>query len=282
MRIANRHFIYLSVSLLLAWMLVGCKSSKQVATVGLGEAKTHTEFFGSIQKQAFAFHTLSARLQADVTMGKSEISSRVDLKIDRDHALQLSVIPFLGVEMFRLEMTPDSILLIDRINKQYVSESVDKLKGQLPITFNYYNLQALFINRLFLPGEREVEPKHYNKFQLKQESSMAEIRTKDKMGLQYTFLADGEEKLLSTYITDAASRYALQWTYADFRLNGNQPFPMLMDTQAMADGVLIGGIKMYFNRLQTEVPVQIDLVTPDKYKRITFAQLFKSLGLNKK
>lgn len=36
------------------------------------------------------------------------------------------------------------------------------------------------------------------------------------MGLFYTFKADGEEKLLSTYVADPSDRYALQWLYEDF------------------------------------------------------------------
>ncbi len=280
---SNKRSIYLCTALLLVALLTGCKSSKKaVGTVGMGEAKTHTEFFDSMGKQAFAFNSLVARIQADVKIGKTDISSRVDLKILKDNALQLSIVPFLGVEFFRIEMTPDSILVIDRMNKQYIFESFAKLKGQLPITFNYYNLQALFVNRLFYPGEKEVTSKYYNKFLLKQEGTMAEVRVKDPMGMQYTFMADGEEKLLSTYITDAANRYALQWTYADFRINGDQPFPNLMDTQVTADGTLMGGIKMYFNRIQTDVPVKIEMVVPDKYKRTTFAEIFKSLGVNKK
>lgn len=278
----NRPFIYLCITFSVVLLMAGCKSTKQVATVGIGEAKTHAEFFNSMQKQAFVFNTLSARIQAEVNLGKNNLSSRVDLKVIKDKALQLSVVPFLGVEVFRLEMKTDSVLLIDRLNRQYVAESVARLKGQLPITFNYYNLQALFVNRLFMPGEQTVEPKHYNKFQLKQEGSMAEVRVKDPMGIQYLFLADGEEKLLSTYMNDAGNRYALQWTYADFRINGNQPFPMLMDVLAVADDTQLGAIKMYFNKLQTDELVKIDFAVPDKYKRVTFAEMFKTLGLSKK
>ncbi len=278
----NKQSIYLFTTLLFITLLTGCKSSKKVAAVGIGEAKAHTEFFDSMQKQAFAYHSLTARIQAEVNMGKNDLSSRVDLKILKDSALQLSIVPFLGVEVFRLEMTPDSVLVIDRLNRQYIFESVARLKGELPITFNYYNLQDLLANHLFYPGEKAVEPRLYPKFLLKQEGAMAEIQAKDPMGIRYTFMADGEEKLLSTLITDASNRYTLQWTYADFRMNGGQPFPGLMDTQVMADGILVGGIKMYFNRVQTEAPVKIELVVPDKYKRTTFAEMFKSLGLRKK
>ena len=97
--------------------------------------------------------------------------------------------------------------------------------GQTPIEFNFYNLQALFTNRIFLPGYQEIEPKQFKRFKLNQDGDKAEIKVKDALGLLYTFFADGEEKLLSTYITDPSEQYALQWDYSDFRVTDGQPFP---------------------------------------------------------
>ena len=183
--------------------------------------------------------------------------------------------------------TPESIMVntdervIDRMNKCYVADNYANLKGQTPIDFNFYNLQALFTNHLFLPGQQEISPKQYGRFELKQEGLAAEIRVKDVMGLLYTFLADGEEKILSTCIAEPSNRYALQWDYADFRLGDGQPFPMKMDVQVMKDGVSQGGITLHFSRMQTNVPVKMDSSVPSKYKRITLAQILKSLGSNK-
>lgn len=78
------------------------------------------------------------------------------------------------------------------------------------------------------------------------------------MGLLYTFMADGEEKILSTCISEPSDRYALQWDYADFRLADGQPFPMRMDVQVMKDGASQGGVTLHFSRMQTDVPVKMD------------------------
>ena len=164
------------------------------------------------------------------------------------------------------------------MNKRYVAERYADLKGQTPIEFNFYNLQALFTNHIFLPGKQEIAPKQYKRFKLNQEGSTAEIKVKDTMGLLYSFFADGEEKLLSTYITDPSEQYALQWDYSDFRVAEGQPFPMLMDVQVLANGSSQGGIAFRFSRIQTNVPVNLDFSIPAKYKRITFAQIIKSIS----
>ena len=257
----------------IALSFTGCKSTKKVGTVEAGGAKAHNEFFALMQEQAFKYETLTARLNVDLNLPGNNMSSRVDLKMVKDSAFQLSVQPFLGIEVFRAEISVDSVKVIDRMNAN--------LKGQTPIEFNFYNLQALFTNHLFLPGQQGISPKQYSRFKLKQDGPTAEIQVKDVMGLLYTFMADGEEKILSTCIAEPSDRYALQWDYADFRLADGQPFPMKMDVQVMKEGASQGGITLYFSRMQTDVPVKMDFSIPAKYKRITLSQIIKSLSSSK-
>ena len=273
-----RERVSLAFILLIILFLSGCKTSKKVGTVASGSAKAHDEFFEAMEEHSFQFNTMTARLNAELKTAKNNMSSRVDLKMVRDSAFQLSVQPFLGIEVFRAEFTVDSIKVVDRMNKRYVAERYADLKGQTPIEFNFYNLQALFTNHIFLPGKQEIDPKQYKRFKLNQEGSTAEIKVKDTMGLLYTFFADGEEKLLSTYITDPSEQYALQWDYSDFRVAEGQPFPMLMDVQVLANGSSQGGIAFRFSRIQTNIPVNLDFSIPAKYKRITFAQIIKSIS----
>ncbi|MDL2277909.1 DUF4292 domain-containing protein [Parabacteroides sp. OttesenSCG-928-G07] len=277
--IGKYHFTgFLTGIILFLFLLSGCKTTKKVATIAAGEAKAHADFFESIQQQAFNFHTLNARMQVELRVSGSELSSRIDLKIVKDSALLLSVQPLLGVEMFRVVMNPDSIIVLDRLNKRYVAENYANLINQTPITFNFYNLQALFINHIFVPGEQGLSFSQYNKFLLKQEGRMAEVKINDSMGLQYQFLADGEEKLLSTNISN--KNHALQWTYSDFRLATEQAFPMMMNVTLLNEGLATGNMRINFSRIQTETPVNIDFSVPNNYNRITFAQILRSLSGN--
>jgi hypothetical protein len=263
-------------------LLTGCKTSTKVGMVDVTGAKAHHAFFDSMQKQAFRYETFSSRANMELDISGKSYSSRVDIKIIRDSALQLSIQPLLGIELFRAEFTEEGLTIIDRMNKRYVSESYATLKGKLPVAFTYYNLQALFSNHLFIPGEQAIAREQYNRFKLKQAGSTSEIQLKDAMQLLYVFRADGEEKLLSTAVTDPSGQFALQWLYADFRMTDGQPFPMLMDVQLFDKGSSVGQMKIYFSKIQTATPVKIDTSIPDKYKRITFAQLLKSLTDSKK
>jgi len=262
------------------FLLPGCKSSRKIATVETATAKADGEFFDSMREKAFRFETLSARMNAEILVPGKEMSSRVDMKMVKDSAFMLSVQPLLGIELFRLVMDRDSIKIVDRMSRRYLAENYANLKGQTPIAFNYNNLQSLFVNHLFYPGEDAVTPAVYSRFLLNQEGSRAEIQAKDKMGLSYTFTADGEEKLLSTSITDRTDSFSLHWIYSDFRITEEQPFPMLMDMNFFTKGASKGGIRLAFSRVQTNVPVQIEVAIPDRYRRVTFTEIMKMFSPN--
>lgn len=98
------------------------------------------------------------------------------------------------------------------------------------------------------------------------------------MGLLYTFLADGEGKLLSTHVADPSNQYALQWDYSDFRLVDDHPFPQQMNVEIFKERQAAGRMNFHFSRIQTDVPVNIEFSVPSKYKRITLAKVLKSIG----
>ena len=269
---------FLCLSLLI---LAGCRSSKQTGTSTETETRrSDKEIFALVEEQAFRFKTLTARLNVDLNLPGNQMSSRVDFKMVRDSAFQLSVQPFLGIEIFRIEIGRDSIKVLDRMNKRYVAENYAALKRQTPIEFNFYNLQALFTNRLFVPGEQEISPKHYKRFDYVQQEqgTKTEMRVEDLMKLLYTFTADGEGKLLSTRIDEPTGQYTLQWDYADFRLAGNEKsFPMKMDVHLHKTGDALARISLYFSRVQNDVPVKMDFSIPSKYQRISWQQIMRAL-----
>lgn len=263
-------------------LLSGCKSVKRIGTVGADELKEHQDFFDSMKEQAIQYETLSARLNVEITTPDKSLSSRVDLKMIKDSAFQLSVVPMLGIEMFRIEIGRDSVKVLDRLNKRYVAESFQNMKGDLPIGLNFYSLQALFTNHIFLPGESEVKTQKYNRFKLTKEGPTVTAKTRDDLDLMYTFTADGEEKLLAFHVSDKKERYNLYWDYKDFRIVQDRVFPMLMDVKIVTDNKQPGKAVLAFGRVDVNVPLKLEFSIPSRYQRVTFAQVVKSLSKSRK
>nr|WP_321523088.1 DUF4292 domain-containing protein [uncultured Macellibacteroides sp.] len=277
----NKHYIFLIIISSL-FIFSGCKSTRKLISGKNIELKAKDAYLVSMQQNAFQFQTLSARMNVDLDIPGKSLSSRVDMKMQKDSAFQLSVQPFLGIEVFRMEFSRDSVKIMDRMNKRYVTESYDGLKGETPVDFNYYNLQALFTNRLFLPGKQSISSDEFTQFFFTENDGLAEIRTKDETGLRYTFTADKEEKLVATLIADSSGDHSLQWDYNDFQITNSQPFPMYMKALIVSDGQQKGSLALHFSKVEPDVPVRMDFTIPSKYTRITYAQIIKALSnLNK-
>ena len=258
-------------------LLVGCKSSKKAVEGETVQEKSRKALFQSLEANAFRYETMTARLNMTLRLPGKELSSRVDLRLARDSVLQLSVQPFLGVELFRVELTTDSVRILDRVNKRYLVENYANFLAQIQGP-NYYNFQALFTNHLFLLGKRAIGPADYRSFELTQEGASAELVAKGPHGVLSTFGIDRGETIRSTMVADASGDYALRWDYDDFREVGDQLFPMFMSAELMKEGESQGGLDIRYSRIKLDEPVRWDFSIPAKYTRVTMADLLKMIG----
>ena len=264
-------------SMLILGALAACKS-KTVATDSNAEIlKSEEVFFSSVLNQTFRFNTLSARLKLDIQLPDKNVSARAHLKMIHNDRISLSIQPMLGVEMFRMELTKDSVKLLDRMNGCFMTESYERMQGETKIAFNFYNLQSLFTNNIFLPGENEVAVHHFRQFRMTTNRRTALLKTKDDAGWLYTFLADNNEKLLSTTICDPDETSLFTWDYSDFKQVAKQRFPFQMKAGLRSDNTKPRVIKLAFSKPEVDMPVKTEFKIPSGYKRITFSQIIQSL-----
>lgn len=266
------YIIYLFGFLLL---LGSCRTTRDPAGEGAGTLKAEEDFFHALRDQSLQYQTLSARLQFNLEMAAgTSLSSRGQLKIEKDNRLQISIQPILGIEMFRLELTPDSIKLVDRMSKRYMAEDYSRLKGESKIDFNFYNLQALFTNQLFLPGETILSNNAYKRYRWEQTTDGYTLRTKDNTGLEYLFSADRDEKLYAAKITNT-SDYTLQWDYTNFRAIENQFFPMKINGNLSTKNSSKNSITLNYSRIEIDTPLDLKFTIPSGYERVSFSQILK-------
>lgn len=96
---------------------------------------------------------MSCTINAD---GK-ELNVPGSLHMRKDEVIRLQLfIPILGSEVGRIEFTPDRVLLMDRMHKEYVEARYDQLGFLQANGLSFYSLQALFWNQLLMPGKEHV------------------------------------------------------------------------------------------------------------------------------
>ena len=271
-----------ALSILIITMLSGCRSSKQMTTGGETlTLKTERDFYAALQAQSFRYQTFSARVQFEIMLSSGkEASARAQLTIQRNDQMQISVlVPVLGIEAFRAELTPDSIKVVDRLNRRFLMESIDGMKGNTAIDFNFYNLQALFTNRLFLPGETETDfsADQFSRFRWEQTHTGYLLRIGDRTGMNYAFTADQDEKLSATEIRDESSNYTLYCNYETFRPVDRQLFPMNIHFRLYTENNTQGTLSLAFSRVEVDVPLAMNFPVPANYRRVSLQEILYSI-----
>jgi len=104
-----------------------------------------------------------------------------------------------------------------------------------------------------------------------------EFKATDRGKLFYTFRIDREEKLARTEINDAEGRFSLAWRYADFQTYGQQLFPVSMNADVVVDNRNVGGLSLYYSRIQLDKTLKFSNEQLRKYRRVTLEEILKSL-----
>lgn len=264
-------FLFLFVLFLLIFV-AGCKSKKTISSTRTLEKKSHNEVITDILGAELKYKTISTKGSIELKMGDSGKKATTVFKIIKDNAIQASVRPILGVEAMVITFTPDSIIILDRFNKKFVAENFKESALMANFDFNFYNLQALLTNKLFLPGQQDVTEKDYQKFSISATSDVYMLKTKDKGGLSYNFAVDASNRIASTLIYSETKNITLQWSYTDFISGNNTVYPTTMDAKAdIAKKTLNVGIN--YSKLEIDGDVQIDKSIPKKYKQVEFLDL---------
>jgi hypothetical protein len=258
-------------------LFAACKSTAGTTSSGAGITKTEETFFASVLDHTFRFETLSARLKFEFKSSEKELSSRAQLKMIYNDRIQLSLQPLLGIEMFRIELTTDSVKILDRMNKCFMTESYENIKGKSTVDFNFNNLQALFTNNLFIPGESNLSAKQFRRFRITEDNHSVNLKIKDETGLLYTFTAGEDERLHATSIHDKSDKYTLTWDYSDFQAVDRQRFPFKMEAALTSGDKKQGIVTLTFSPPEINSPLKTDFNIPAGYKQVTFSQILKLL-----
>lgn len=142
-----RRFAYL---LLMLVMLAGCKSSKHVVVEKEKEKAVVTP----------AFSYLASKLQLTIPGKSGSMSVGGLMKMKSNELVQISLLmPILRTEIARIEIAPDKVLIVDRMNKRYVRATKDELKDILPKNAEFSRLERTLTDAALPGGKTELTGK---------------------------------------------------------------------------------------------------------------------------
>lgn len=212
-------------------MVVSCGSTRKVVneTPNAQAVVQKQEFLQKVSDNAQHARFVTSKVKFSVEVGSQQLTLTGNLKMKRDDVIRLQLMAFGFVEAGRLEFTKDYVLVMDRINKQYLRVPYQQLEFMRNSGLDFYALQALFWNELFQPGKTRMTDEMLKSYATDMEGEDAVI-SMESGKLSYRWLADKGSALVKManilYKDRYRGNYQLNWDYVDFKQNGRKKFPM--------------------------------------------------------
>ncbi len=193
----------------------------------------------SLKRQAFlqqvndnAQHArfITSKIKFSVEVGNQQMTLTGNLKMKRDDVIRLQLMAFGFVEAGRLEFTPEYVMIIDRINKQYLKVPYSHLEFLRNSNIDFNVIQSLFWNELFQPGKSRLSDSNLKSYTTEEGADNDVVVAMEDGKLSYRWLADNtsaQVKMANIKYSDKyRGNYQLNWDYEDFKKNTTKYFPM--------------------------------------------------------
>ena len=262
--------------------LASCKSTKNVVT----EPKPVTqemlqtkEILQKVNDNSQNSKFITSKIRFQVQIGNQDLSLTGNLKMKRDDVIRLQLMAFGFVEAARLEFTKDYVLLIDRINKQYLRASYEQVDFLRNSGLNFYSLQALFWNELFQPGQAQLNNELLEKFQTNIGGDDV-IISMGEGNMNYKWLAnqsDGKIRMANILYKDRIhGNSQLNWDYSDFKTFDVKSFPMENKIIFTSNNKEVK-INMTLNYVGTDSDWETRTSISSKYKEVSVDDILRRL-----
>lgn len=264
--------------LCLMCIMASCSSSRSLKKSASVDGMSGAEYVEHVIANAGGWEALTAKMSLSIDLeGKGATKVNGTLRIKKGEVIQMSIAPLLGIEVARVEISADGILVVDRMNKRYVRVSFAEVKSLANADLDFHTLQALFLNELFLPGKGDLTFRDVSAFSVGQEATGVALDVKKPKRFSYRFLTQAPEGWLRrSRIGLIGTPYLLDWTYDDFRAVGQRHFPAEMKIS------FEGGRKPVratfgLSRLSVNSDWETHTEVSGKYQKVELADILKLL-----
>lgn len=245
---------------------VSCKPKKVI--VATPTASTEKVEVGADKKKEnlallkgkdLAFNTLSLKGKTSLDVDGDVNNVTMNIRIEKDKKIWVSVTGLAGIEGVRAVITPDSLLMRNNLQKTFVQKPFSYIYGFTNKQVNFGLLQAI------LSGNT-IDEFMSEKSNLAQEAGVWAL-SGNASDLVYKVLFNTLLKPAEVNLNDAKSGQALKVVYGDYTQINNALFPSNLKLNSMAGAKKIN-IAIEFNKIDTNVPLTFPFSIPKNFERV--------------
>ena len=162
------------------------------------------------------FEYLSSRTKFKYKNGKDKTRANAFIRMKKDSIIWFRLTPGAGIEAARGTITQDSLILVDKINKQVFRYSFETLSQEYNFEFNFDLFQSVLIGNMPIPASNEdAFAEKGNKFVISQ--------TVGDLNIDNT-IDEKTRKLEDLEATSTVNDNTLSLKYSEFKELNDKPF----------------------------------------------------------
>ena len=215
---------------------------------------------------------------AKIDAGGKSLSSSMQMRMQRGRCIYVSLRPMMGIEVAKMIIYGDSILLVDKLHKRYMLEKATLLTNGVPVTVD--NLQDIFLGRAFELGKGSLTQDIKDDFTIEEmDGGKVKLKPREQFkGFDYNFVYDKQRNILSldvTPTTPGSSTYSV--TYGDVKgtIAGKVATSLKVATKMSGRAF---NLSLEYKDLKWNEDFTIDTAAPKKYTRVEGNDIMQLLG----
>src|SRR5688572_12776968 len=218
------------------------------------------QIFRTLDSNRVDFKTFSAKVKVDFE-GKDGKKSdfNANIRLYKDSVMWISINALLGIEAFRVLITPDSVKVMNKVDKVIQLRSVSYLKEVAKIPFTFHDLQELLIgNPIYLDSNIVSYRREPNGITL---LSVGEV-FKHFLTVSTNGFLPAQSKLDDINPAKTRTCYI---GYGDYQMKNNKHFSAFRKITVVEASKL--DIELQFKQIDFNVDLNIPFNIPRNYKK---------------
>lgn len=259
-------------------LLASCRSAKETTGSRMPQAEPSGEWVDKMAAAGLKEGTVTSKMDFELQMDGKTLSVGGSCNLKRGEVIQLSLVALGFMEVGRLEFTPQYMMMVNRMQREYVKVDYADVPYLQQAGVDFYTLQALFWNDLFVPGRAgKWEEQDFTVVE-NQESTI--MTTRNDALLQCQFVVDlltGLIRNTSVVVTGQSSVPRLNWTYQHFANVEQKSFPDRMQLSITGAGKNLTAVISLGSLKWNAKTIELTREPGGKYKKVSPDLILKQL-----
>lgn len=270
MRLKNRVIL---AAIIATSLLTSCGTLRNI-----GQGTQQNEKIEALIQPQKSITDLTAKTAITIDYDQEKYSLKGRLRMRRGEVVQLSITALGVVEVALVEFTPEAAYIFDRVNKKYTK--LDYSSGLLnSVGVNFSTIQALFWNRLFVPGKDAAKLKPEN-FRIANVKSQ-ECIVPNWQGLLKCYFYTDEEYTQLKQTELVFNDNTLVWHYDMFGNTESGTYPTVFDISIVTEEEDAAAARIALSNINFADKTWSAGTNLDRYKHVDVQALLSILKLLK-